>query len=433
MTSERHDIIGGQHTRRTILRRAAMAGVALPGLALLGGAPALRSAGAQEALSGEVTFWHGLQAEATVLNGDVLPALAAEQPDLNVEVLQVPFDQLQNKFLTEASAGSGADVLLGASDWLGNFVESEVILPLDELAGADFAERYNPAAIAGASYNGQLYAVPQNINGVAMFYNKTLVPTPPATTDELLSMAAEISAANPEVYGFGLIANFYSNAGYLFGYGGAIFQGDSGTPVPDEDANRSAFNTPAVVSFLTFLKTVRDSPGVFTQADQGAVESLFREGKVAMMFNGPWFQGAAVESLGAENVGVALLPAISELDDAPARPFVGIQNFYINANLDDDQAALAFAFAEWLSTTGVQPFVDKSGYLPAANSATLPEDNPHAAVFVEQYAAGVPLSANPKMGAVWTPAGDMITKVLEGTLPPEQAAAEAADTIDRAG
>lgn len=427
------DLVSSPLTRRSVLRRAAMAGVAIPGLALLGGAPALRWASAQEALSGDLTFWHGLTSDAAVLNDDVLPALEAEQPELSVEVLQVPFDQLQNKFLTEASAGSGADVLLGASDWLGNYVESEVILPLDEIAGAEFAAEYNPAAIAGVTYNGQIYAVPQNINGVALFYNTSLVPTPPANTDELLAMAAEITAANAEIYGFGLIANFYSNAGYLFGYGGHIFQGDSATPVAEGDANLSGFDTPEVAAFLAFLKTVRDSPGVFTQADQGAVESLFREGKVAMMFNGPWFQGAAVESLGAENVGVALLPAISELGDAPAKPFVGIQSFYINANLDGDQAALAFAFAKWMSTTGAQPFVDKVGYLPAANSVTLPADNPHAAAFVEQYAAGVPLSSNPKMAAVWTPAGDMITKVLEGTLPPEQAAAEAAETINKAG
>jgi arabinogalactan oligomer/maltooligosaccharide transport system substrate-binding protein len=249
----------------------------------------------------------------------------------------------------------------------------------------------------------------------------------------MLAMAAEITAANPEVYGFGLIANFYANAGYLFGFGGHIFKGDSATPVPEGEETLSGFNTPEVAAFLTFLKKVRDSPGVFTQADQGAVESLFREGKAAMMINGPWFQGAAVESIGAENVGVALLPAISELGDAPAKPFVGIQSFYINANLDEEQAALAVEFAKWMSTAGVQPFVDQAGYLPAANSVTLPAENPHAAVFVEQYAAGVPLSSNPKMAAVWTPAGDMITKALEGTLPPEQAAAEAAETIDQAG
>jgi len=407
-------------TRRSVLRGAAT----VPAVAVLGGGVMTRSVGAQEALSGELTFWHGLGTEATVLNDQVIPAWEAAYPDVSLNILQVPFDQLQNKFLTEASAGGGPDVLLGASDWIGNYAESEVVLPLNEIAGAEFAAGYNPAAISGVTFDEQIYGVPQNVNGVALFYNKTLVPTPPTTTDELLAMASEIAAANPDVYGFGLIANFYSNVGYLFGFGGAIFQ---------EDGETSAFDTPETTAFLTFLKKVRDTPGVFTQADQGAVESIFREGKLAMMFNGPWFQQAATESLGAEGVGVALLPAISELENAPAKPFVGIQTFYVNANLDDDQAALAFAFAEWMSTAGVQPFVDEAGYLPAANEVTLPAENPLAATFVEQYAAGVPLPSNPKMGAVWTPAGDMIVKALEGTLPPEQAAAEAAETINAAG
>ena len=413
-------------TRRTLVRRAAAVGAAVPAAALLGAGVATRPGAAQEALSGELTFWHGLGTEATVLNEDVLPAWQAAYPDVSVEVLQVPFDQLQNKFLTEASAGGGADVLLGASDWIGNYAESEVILALNEIAGADFAAGYNPAAIEGVTFEEQIYGVPQNINGVALFYNKTFVTTPPANTDEMLTMAAEIAEANSAagVYGFGLISNFYSNVGYLFGFGGQIFQ---------EDGETSALNSPEVVSFLTFLQKVKDSPGVFTQADQGAVESLFREGKLAMMFNGPWFQQAATDAIGAENVAVAVLPAIAELQNAPAKPFVGIQSFYVNSNLDDDQAALAFEFAKWMSNEGVQPFVDKAGYLPASTTATLPAENPLAPVFVEQYAAGVPLPSNPKMSAVWTPAGDMITKTLEGTLPPEQAAAEAAETIDKAG
>jgi maltose-binding protein MalE len=36
------------------------------------------------------------------------------------------------------------------------------------------------------------------------------------------------------------------------------------------------------------------------------------------------------------------------------------------------------------------------------------------------------------MGQVWTPAGDMITKVLTGSSTPEQAAAEAQDKINKA-
>jgi maltose-binding protein MalE len=37
------------------------------------------------------------------------------------------------------------------------------------------------------------------------------------------------------------------------------------------------------------------------------------------------------------------------------------------------------------------------------------------------------------MSNVWEPAGNMITKVLDNNVPPEQAAEEAAQTIDAAG
>ena len=117
-------------------------------------------------------------------------------------MLQVPFDQLQKKYNTEALAGGGPNVLLGPPDWLGGYVEAEVALPIDEeLAETDFAAGYNPTSIGGLTYDGSLYAVPQNIHGVGLVYSKALKGTSPAT-NELLAIAAQIGATEG-MYGLG--------------------------------------------------------------------------------------------------------------------------------------------------------------------------------------------------------------------------------------
>ncbi len=423
MESMLDQFLRGAMSRRTFMRRAAAAGLSAPAIsAVLAASPGTSLAqDAPADFSGELTFWHGLTDEARVLTEQIVPAFTKEYPNVKLNVLQVPFDQLQNKYNTEASAGGGPDVLLGPSDWIGAYVEADVIKAVDDLAGDDFKEGYNPTAIEGVTFEDKVYGVPQNINGVALFYNKNLVPTAPATTDELLAMASEFSGTAGQ-YGFGLISNFYSNAGYLYGYGGHVFNDDG-----DVD-----LDTDATADFLTFLQKVKGTAGVFTQADQGAVESLFKEGKLGMMFDGPWFQQAAAEALGQDKIGLARLPTIAEKDNAEPKPFVGVQSLYINANDEDDQAKLAFEFARWMSTTGTQFLVDQAGQLPASTAVQPAQGDPFAAIWLEQYAAGIPLPSNPKMSLVWTPAGDMITKVLEGQAKPEEAAKEAQETIEKA-
>jgi arabinogalactan oligomer/maltooligosaccharide transport system substrate-binding protein len=271
------------------------------------------------------------------------------------------------------------------------------------------------------TFDGSLYGVPQRVETVALYYNKSLMPTPPTTTDELLQMAGEMSG--PDQYGFGFISNFYHNAGFLYGFGGQIF----------DESGELALDSPETVEFVNFLKSVKDAPGVFTQADVGAVESLFREGKAASIINGPWFLQAAEEAIGAENVGVAPLPAISANEGAAPEPFLGVTGFYVNANLDDDQAALAAEFARWMASDGMAPLVEQAGYLPANTTVETPADDPIAQAFATQLESTVALPTDPRMGNVWTPAQDMITKVLEGQATAEEAVAEAAETIEQSG
>jgi len=411
----------GQIDRRELLRRGAALGLGAAALTSL----RIQSAGAQTdpaSFEGEVTFWHGMTTESAIVTDEIIPAFVAMYPNVSVNPLQVPFDQLQDKYTTEASAGGGADVVLGPSDWVGGFVESDIIRPLNNLGSDEFAASYNPAAIEGVTFDEQLYGIPQNINGVALVYNKALMPEPPATTDDLLAAAAEIGATAGN-YGFGIFPQFYNNAAYLYAFGGTALTEDS----------QSGFGSPETVAWLTFLQGLTSAPGVFVGQDQNAVESLFNEGKLAAMMNGPWFTQNASENIGAENFGVAILPSVSSAENAPAKPFVGIQALYLNSNPDEDQARLALEFARFFSVQGTQALAEQAGQLPASNDVPLPSSNPNAQTWLDQYANGVPLPNDPKMNQVFEPADDMLNKVLNGDATPEDAATDAAETINNAG
>ena len=396
----------------------------LKSTAALAATPLLASgslhAASAQGLSGDLTLWHGWTgAEADTLNNVILPAWTAANPDAKVETLAVPFDQLKNKFSTDAASGGGPDLLVGPLDWVGELADGELIAPLDEMATAEVTGAFIPAVVDALKFNDQLFGLPESFETVALYYNKDLVPTPPTTTEEMKTM----SAAMPEgVYGMALFSNFFHPAGYLFGFGGELFDAE----------NMSIINSPETVEFLNWIKQFTTEPGLFQQNDDAAISSLFKEAKAAMVINGPWALGDYTGALGEDKVGVAPLPLISEKADAAPMPFLGVKHIMMSSNIEGDQATLAFEFMKFFTgPESAGPLAESAGHLPA-NTAVDVSADPIAQAFITQGEHVTPMPSIPEMGQVWEPAGQMITTVLSGDATPEEAAASAQDTINSA-
>ncbi len=381
-----------------------------------------RSAAAQD-LSGELVLWHGWTgAEADTLNNVFLPAWQAAQPNVTVEALAVPFDQLKTKFNTDAATGGGPDLLIGPLDWVGELATNENIQSLDEMATEEVTGAYIPAVVDALRFNDQLYGLPESFETVALYYNTDLVETPPATTNEVY----EMSAAMPEgTYGLALFSNFFHPAGYLFGFGGQLF----------DEQNMSIINSPETVEFLTWLQNFGGAtakPGLFQQNDDAAISSLFKESKAAMVINGPWALGDYQTALGEDKVAVAPLPLISEKGDAQPMPFLGVKHIMMSNNIEGDQATLAFEFMKFFTgPESAGPLAEEAGHLPANTGVDVSAD-PVAQAFIEQGENVTPMPSIPEMGQVWEPAGQMITTVLAGEATPEEAAATAQEQINSA-
>src|SRR5262245_3846691 len=107
----------GGHMVGKRIRRLQGIALALLLLGLTGSAAIAQDATAPAGsadLSGQLTLWHGWTGtEAETLNKDIVPAWEAAYPNVELEILAVPFGELQNKYSTEASTGSGPDLLIG--------------------------------------------------------------------------------------------------------------------------------------------------------------------------------------------------------------------------------------------------------------------------------------------------------------------------------
>ncbi len=369
--------------------------------------------------SADITFWHGYTGVEADTMSQALQALTEKNPDFKVTVLAVPFDQLKNKVSTEAATGGGPDVFLGPPDWIGELADANLISDLGTVDGlADVTANLVPTSLNLGKYNDKQYAIASNLKNVALYYNTDLVKTVPKNTEEMITMAGEL-AKGDVTYGVALNTQFYHMVGYNFAYGGKLFT----------DPKTVDLNTPGTIEWLTFMKNAAGKPGVFAKVGADAdMDNLFKTGKAAMVIQGPWALGDYSKALGADKVKV--VPAPDTPSGGKFAPFVGGDVYYINAS--SQKQAEAMKLIGYITSAPVQQmFVDAAGHVSTNTKVDLSK-NPNIQGFVEQSKTGTPFPNFPAMGQVWTPAGDMITSVMDGKATPEEAAKKATDDINSA-
>src|SRR5438093_1589849 len=214
------------------LRAITLLTIALGLAAAWGGAggthnPSASGSVAAGAITGNSTLWHAYGtggSEETALN-QLIDKIRTAKPSAKITVLQVPFDQVFNKFQTEAAAGGGPDLFTAPNDELGNEVRANLLMALDSKLSGKLSN-VAQLGVDGLKVDGKLYGVPMLFKAVALYYNKDKVPTPPKTTDELMTM---LKAGKTLVQN----ENAYHMFGWSTAFGGNLMD-SSGKCVADQ-------------------------------------------------------------------------------------------------------------------------------------------------------------------------------------------------------
>ncbi len=398
---------------------AACGGGATPSPAASGAASPAASADASAgpsqaaSLSGEVTLWHSYGSgggETGALN-TVLETVRAANPDLKINVVEQPFDQIFNKWRTDVAAGEGADMFIAPNDSLGQDAREQSLLNLDEyLTDNPALDGYLPVAIEGSKVDGSFYMVPESLKAVALWYDKSAIATPPATSAELLAGVKDGSIK------LGINQGVYHQFGWSGAFGGAL-QDDTGKCTADAGGFADAF---------AYLKELKDAGAVFN-TDGGALKTQFQTKAINAIIDGPW-QTADFRTALGDDLAVAPIPAGPS---GKANPFTGTDGWYINPNLDADQAQLAVNVALALtSAEAEQGFVDDAGHVPANPAVAITD--PITQGFADAAAAGLPRPQNEQFNNWWGPFGDALNKVIDTGADPATAIKDACTLMNEA-
>ncbi|GAA4206209.1 ABC transporter substrate-binding protein [Actinocatenispora rupis] len=238
-------------------------------------------------VSGTVTMWIypiNQNIENTWWKSKVA-AFKKKYAKVNVNVVVQPWANRDEQLTTAIAGGKGPDVVYLIPDQVPQYANTGALADVSDVVAKDKAD-FRPNALSAMTYQDKLYGVPMLMSVTTTIANKNLlkkagIAAPPATWDEALADGAKLKKKG--LYLTDYVATPDATLNQTF----YPFLWQAGGDVLSKDGKKAAFNSPAGVKALTFLKTLvdkgyvpKDSLTVTPKPDQ----SVLCTSKAAMGF-----------------------------------------------------------------------------------------------------------------------------------------------------
>ena len=368
----------------------------------------------------EIVIWEQRDPQERAVMDSVLADYRRDHPGVTFSLVHYDTETLRSQYQTAALAGGGADIVYGPSDQVGPFSGLEIIQPLDEFLPAATWARFLPAALD--TLNDHVWSLPDQVgNHLTLLYNTKYVAKPPETFDEWIQIAqaATTEGKNAGRRRYGLAFEFnepFWLIPFLTAYGGWVM----------DENHQPTLDTPACVKALTFVRDLREKYKVVPrECSYQLMDTMFKEGKAAMILNGPW----SFEDYKKAHVPFALARIPRLAPGKPwAAPMIGTKGYSVNADLAPAKEQAVRDLLDYLTSAEVTArFAKELGILPSVKAAyDFPEvkDNEILRASLEQWKVGRRMPVVVEMRAIWDAMRPNMQSVLNGSKSPEQAAAD---------
>lgn len=373
--------------------------------------PAVSPAGS---VGGTLTVW-AMGNEGVKLKV-LADAFMAENPGTTVNVTPVDWGQAVAKLQTAIAGGQTPDVSQMGTDMMAQFAETGALetVPANFDSSVFFESAWNTNVVGDT-----VFGVPWYVETRLLYYrtdiaDKAGISAPPATTDDLKTMAKAMQSRGEAEWGISLgTKNWQEYLPFLWSYGGDVM----------DDAGTFLLNSPQAVEALTTYSSYFTEGLSPTSVPEGFdITPAFVSGTHPMFFSGPWHLGLIKEAGGAELEGkwaIAPMPkAVSSTS------FLGGSNLVVYK--DSENKDLAWKFVQYLTDPATQvawyaEVTDLPAVAAAWDDPALKAD-PNVAMFGEQLKS---TKAQPAI-STWSELGEALNATLEklttGGMTPQAAA-----------
>ena len=339
-----------------------------------------------------LTIWETYNDEEHPVFKEMVRRFEETHEGVTIDVVRLPFAGAEPKIQTALTTRTEPDIARVDVSFLPKLARKNAIAVLDDYVPAEYLVDVFPVALKSCMYEGSLYGLPDQTNGLCLFYNRELFreagldpDRAPATWDELIAYGKKLTRREDGVFGLGLRNSLWWSFPFFNTYG-AEFLSDDGA--------RCLLNSPEGIAAFQLKVDLFAKHGIEGGAWRaGGIQNDlgFQNGRYAMVMNGPW----AVESLKRTGIdfGVGLIPA----GPAGSHTNVGGNDLVIFKSCPNPELAVEFLMfvaneenqRNWALTLGQIPVNLK------AMDAITSDEHPYLAVFVEQMRSAIPRPPTP--------------------------------------
>lgn len=403
--------------RRTVIWLAAVAVAA----GLAGGC----GGGGEQAT---LTIWQTYNDEEHPVFKEIVAQFEAAHPGVTIDVIRLPFAGAEPKIMTALTTRTEPDIARVDVSFLAKLAHKNALLALDELVPRPFLSEILPVALASCRYRGQLWGLPDQTNGLCLFYNKEMFRAagldpedPPGTWDQLIADGRKLTKRDKGVFGLGLSNSLWWSLPFFYTYGADLLS---------EDGKHCLLNSPEGIAAFQLKVDMCQKYGIEGGAWRagGIVHDLgFQNGRYAMILNGPW----AVESLKQTGIdfGVAPIPA------GPAGSHTNVGGNDLVVFRSTKHPDVAAQFLMFVASEDVQRmWAERLGQIPVnmkASDVITSEERPHLAVFVDVMKTAIARPQTPYYPEMENLMNPEMQAALDNTKSVKDALDSAASEIDK--
>jgi len=336
----------------------------------------------------------------------LIPGFEKENPNIHVEVQQIPWTAAHEKLLTAYVGEATPDIAMLGNTWVPEFVALNALAPLDSLTTQsreihrdDFFDGIWKTNVV----NGNTYGVPWYVDTRLIFYRSDLLARagyktfPTTWTDWTAAMKRIKSQMSDRQFPLLMPTNEWVQP--------VIFALQKGSPILRDGGRYGAFEQPSFRSAFDFYTGIYRQ-GLASPVSSSQVSNLFQEferGNIAMYISGPWMIGEFRSRLAPAmqpNWNTAPMPGVS----GPGVSTAGGSSLSLFAASSHKKEA--WQLMEYLSRPSIQlEFYHLTGDLPPRKTAwqdTALANNKYTQAFRQQLERVVPTPQVPEWEEIAT-------------------------------
>jgi len=295
---------------------------------------------------------------------EVVKAYNAKGGD-TVEMTEVPFAELVQKYATAIAGGQAPDAL--SLDLIYNpaFAAAGQLEDLSDWAKAlPYFNSLSPSHVKLGTYDGKVYGMPLSVETSIFAWNKDLYKQAgldpekaPTTWEEITANAEKIRGLGGDTYGF-----YFSGGGcggcMIFTYTPLVW--GAGADILSEDSKTATLDTPQMRKAVEIYRNLvaKDTVPAGSASDNGVNFLTFTNGKIGQQSLGAFAIGTLVTQYPNINFGVTLIPSV----DGKTSSFAGGDNFVVTKGTPRLDAVKKFL--EYTYSLEGQKIMAKFGSLP---------------------------------------------------------------------